>query len=161
MCLFCTIYNLHVFEECNYYSTYYAGAITISNLFEECHYVRLTASVGHGPPADVLVGSYIHMDKIALARFIFLVLLTCRTHTSGASSTSRRCCSYAQPFCSSAPRPEPGLRGGDGAEAGGSAATSARERPVHPSVSLVPNGRAAKAPRSIAGSGRATVVPPP
>jgi hypothetical protein len=40
-------YKFHVFEERHYYSTYYVSVITISHLFEECHYVRPTPSVAH------------------------------------------------------------------------------------------------------------------
>jgi hypothetical protein len=40
-------YNFYVFEECHYYSIYYASVITILHLFGECHYVRLKPSVAH------------------------------------------------------------------------------------------------------------------
>jgi hypothetical protein len=36
-------YNYHVSEECYYYSTNCVSVITISRLFEECHYVRETS----------------------------------------------------------------------------------------------------------------------
>jgi hypothetical protein len=66
------------------------------NLLCQCHYnfalvwsmPLCTPEAVCGPPAGVLDGSYIRMDKIALAQSLSLVSLTCGTHTSGSSSTS-------------------------------------------------------------------------
>jgi hypothetical protein len=78
-------YKYRIFEECHYYSSNCVSAITISQLFERCHYVRETTYRAH---LQAYRGLCIFVWTRLPLTFLSLVSLTCGTHTSGLSSTS-------------------------------------------------------------------------
>jgi hypothetical protein len=77
-------YKYRIFEECHYYSRNRISAITISQLFERCHYVRETTYRAH---FQAYKGLCIFVWTRLPLTFLSLVPLICGTHTSGLSST--------------------------------------------------------------------------